>query len=234
MTRRKFPRLLAGAAVIATTTALALAGPAAFAVDTPPNPASKSGYTLDFNEEFSGTTLDMNKWLPNYLPHWVPAANYADTAARYTISNGTIKLRVDQDQKPWNPDQDGTVVSSAIQTFNQNNWHPFNGSAVNRNNVPTFNGYSTKYGYFEVRAKKSNAGGGGHQAVWLVGTNPTGPQSEIDFIETFFSTPTNWRIAATDGATPTSSVLGTSRMCPSPVLRPRSSMCTEWTGLPPS
>lgn len=169
---------------------------AAQAADTPPNSPSKPGYTLDFNEEFDGTALDTSRWLPNYLPHFVAPENIDDTAARYTVSDGTIKLRVEQDQPPWNPDQDGTVVSSAIQTYNANNWHKFNGSAVNRNDLPTFNGYTTKYGYFEVRAKLSNAGGGGHQAVWLVGTNPTGGQAEIDFIETFFSTPDKWRIAA--------------------------------------
>jgi hypothetical protein len=197
MFHRKTSRGAAAAAAFAVAvTAFTLASPAAFAADTPPNPLVKPGYTLDFSEEFTGTTLDTSKWLPNYLPHWVPAADIADTAARYTISNGTIKLRVDQDQPPWNPDQDGTVVSSAIQTFNQNNWHKFNSSAVNRNNLPTFNGYSTKYGYVEVRAKNSNAGGVGHQALWLVGTNTTGGQSEIDMIETFFSTPNSWRIAA--------------------------------------
>lgn len=195
MTRPKLARrLTASASVVASVAALTLLGPAAWAADTPPNPVDKSGYTLDFSEEFGGTTLDTSKWMPNYLPHWVPTEDFADTAARYTISNGTIKLRVEENQPPWNPDQDGTVVSSAIQTYNQNNWHAFNGSAVNRNNLPTFDGYSTKYGYFEVRAKNSNAGGGGHQALWLVGTNTTGGQSEIDMIETFFSTPDKWNI----------------------------------------
>jgi len=67
----------------------------------------------------------------------------------------------------------------------------------NVNHVP-FHGYTPFYGYLEVRAKLSNVGGGGHQAVWLVGINDTSPASrnpEIDFIETFFSKPTTWRIA---------------------------------------
>ncbi|MGV9384984.1 hypothetical protein ACWDRB_54900 [Nonomuraea sp. NPDC003707] len=37
-------------------------------------------------------------------------------------------------------------------------------------NEPTFNGYSTRYGYFEMRAKGPNTGGGGHTAWWMVGT----------------------------------------------------------------
>ncbi|RZU63071.1 glycoside hydrolase family 16 protein [Zhihengliuella halotolerans] len=167
------------------------------ATETPPDVPSKPGYTLDFAEEFNGTSLDTERWYPYYLPHWVEPENMSDTAARYTVSDGTIKLRVEEDQPPWNPDQDGTVVSSAIQTFNAPDWHKFNGSAVNRNDQTNFNGYTTKYGYVETRAKLSNAGGGGHQAVWLVGTDTsTTAQPEIDFIETFFSTPDKWRIAA--------------------------------------
>jgi hypothetical protein len=189
-------RRTTAAGALAATVLIASASPAV-ADDMPPNPVEKPGYTLDFAEEFEGTTLDTDTWLPHYLPHWVAPENIDDTAARYTVSDGTIKLRVEQDQPPWNPDQDGTVVSSAIQTFNATNWHPFNGLAVNRNALPTFDGYSTKYGYFEVRAKKSNAGGGGHQAVWLVGTDTsTSAQPEIDFIESFFSKPSTWRIAA--------------------------------------
>lgn len=38
------------------------------AADFPGNPTTKEGYTLDFQEEFDGTTLDTNKWLPYYLP----------------------------------------------------------------------------------------------------------------------------------------------------------------------
>lgn len=184
------------ASVIAVAiAAFTLSSPAAYAADSPPSPIDKPGYTLDFDEEFNGTTLDTTKWMPNYLPHWAAPEDFAKTEGRYTISNGTLKQRVEQDQQPWNPALDGTVVTSAIQTYNASNWMRFNG-AQTKNNLPTFNGYSTKYGYFEVRAKKSSAGGGGHQAVWLVGTNPTGPQSEIDFIETFFSTPNSWRIMA--------------------------------------
>ena len=184
--------------VLATSLALTLAsGTAATAADTPPNPVDKPGYTLDFAEEFAGTTLDTSHWYPYYLPHWVSPADMQRTAARYTVSDGTIKLRVEQDQPAWNPQADGTVVSSAIQTFNAPNWHKFNGSAVNQNNDTNFNGYTTKYGYVEVRAKLSDAGGGGHQAVWMVGTDTsTTAQPEIDFIETFFSTPDKWRIAA--------------------------------------
>ncbi len=60
----------------------------------------------------------------------------------------------------------------------------------------TWYGYKTKYGYFEIRAKLANCGGGGHQAWWMVGmqqdTNDwfnSKQTGEIDILETFFSTP---------------------------------------------
>ncbi|MET7760328.1 glycoside hydrolase family 16 protein [Streptomyces sp. NPDC005389] len=183
-------------ALTVTTTALLLPSVQAFAADTPPNPTTKSGYTLDFQEEFDGGTLDTNKWLPSYLPHWTSTPENAK--ARYTIADGVLTERLDADTPAWNAQYDGTVKISSIQTYNKDWWHKFNESMPNDHHEPDFNGYSTKYGYFEIRAKNSNVGGGGHQAFWMVGTEDTtsaNANSEIDMIETFFSKPDNWRIA---------------------------------------
>ncbi|WP_068775041.1 glycoside hydrolase family 16 protein [Paenibacillus sp. FJAT-26967] len=176
------------------------AGEAA-AADFPANPTTKSGYTLDFQEEFNSATLDTQKWLPYYLPHWT--SDRTKAAARYTIENGNLVERIDADTPAWNPAYDTTVRVSSIQTYNRDWLHRFNGSMPNDHHEPEFNGYSTKYGYFEIRAKFSNAGGGGHQAWWLVGTQEdtdangqTTKNSEIDIIESFFSKPQTWRIAA--------------------------------------
>jgi hypothetical protein len=167
------------------------------AADFPANPTTKEGYTLDFQEEFDGTTLDTSKWLPYYLPHWT--SNRENAKARYTLSNGVLTERLDPDTPSWNPKYDGTVKISSIQTYNKDWWHRFNSAMPNDHHEPDFNGYTTQYGYFETRARLSNVGGGGHQALWLVGTRDTSSasaNSEIDFIETFFSKPDTWRIAA--------------------------------------
>ncbi|MFJ6521589.1 family 16 glycosylhydrolase [Streptomyces filamentosus] len=186
------------ATVLTVVIALVLPATTAQAADTPPNPTTKTGYTLDFQDEFNGTSLDTSKWLPYYLPHWTSTRENAK--ARYTVANGVLTERLDADTPAWNAKYDGTVKISSIQSYNKDWWHQFNGAMPNDHHEPDFNGYSTKYGYFETRAKLSNTGGGGHQALWLVGTNGTGTgpaaQSEIDFIETFFSKPTTWRIAA--------------------------------------
>ncbi|MFD3533796.1 family 16 glycosylhydrolase [Streptomyces sp. NPDC058664] len=191
-------RSIVHAAVAGTLVATGLLLPAAaHAADTPPNPATKSGYTLDFQEEFDGTSLDTGKWLPSYLPHWTSTPQNAK--ARYTIADGVLTERLDADTPAWNSRYDGTVKISSIQSYNKDWWHKFNSSMPNDHHEPDFDGYSTKYGYFEIRAKMSNVGGGGHQAFWLVGTEDTSSasaNSEIDFVETFFSKPNNWRIAA--------------------------------------
>ncbi|MEV4063036.1 family 16 glycosylhydrolase [Nonomuraea dietziae] len=173
------------------------AAPAGATSDFPPNPPSKTGYTLDFQEEFDGTSLNTSKWLPYYLPHWT--SNRENAKARYTVADGVLTQRLDADTPAWNPAYDGTVKISSIQTYNKDWWHRFNSSMPNDHHEPDFNGYTTKYGYFEVRAKLADVGGGGHQALWLVGTDDTTSASrnpEIDFIETFFSKPDTWRIAA--------------------------------------
>lgn len=167
------------------------------AADFPANPTAKEGYTLDFQEEFDGTTLDTSKWLPYYLPHWT--SDRENAKARYTVSNGVLTERLDPDTPSWNPKYDGTVKISSIQTYNKDWWHRFNPAMPNDHHEPDFNGYTTQYGYFETRARLSDVGGGGHQALWLVGTRDTSSasaNSEIDFIETFFSEPDTWRIAA--------------------------------------
>ncbi|WP_433326258.1 family 16 glycosylhydrolase [Spirillospora sp. CA-294931] len=193
---RRFRAALTGLLLSASLLAPIPAAVPASAAEPPPNPPSKDGYTLDFQEEFNGTSLDQSKWLPKYLPHWTSTPENAK--ARYTVADGVLTERLDADTPAWNAKWDSTVKISSIQSYNKDWWHKFNASMPNDHHEPDFNGYTTKYGYFEVRAKMANVGGGGHQAFWLVGTDDTSSASanpEIDMIETFFSRPANWRIA---------------------------------------
>ena len=136
---------------------------------------SKGNYYLDFQEEFDGETLDADKWLDEYLPHWTP--NEEDSKARYELRDGELVLQVREEDQPWSPQNDGKVICSGITTFNKNYIHNFTGSNTlyehpdstsTENNY--FNGYTMKYGYVEMRAKMEDDGGGGHQALWMVGT----------------------------------------------------------------
>lgn len=171
-----------------------------YAAEQPPNPLEKEGYTLDFHDEFDGPELDKSKWTDYYLPHWTKDPKNAK--ANYRFENGSLIEYITKDQKPWSPEHDGRVRSSAIMSFDKNWIHNFSGTSNNSHREPWI-GYATTYGYFEIRAKFANCGGGGHQAWWMVGMqNDTDDwfnskeTGEIDIIESFFSKPDTWRIAA--------------------------------------
>lgn len=170
------------------------------AKDFPANPIEKAGYKLDFSDEFNGPTLDREKWTDYYLPHWCKDPESAK--ANYRFENGSLVEYITENQKPWCPEHDGTVRSSAIMSFDKSWIHNFSGTTYNHERNE-WRGYTTKYGYFEIRAKLSNTGGGGHQAWWMVGmqddTNDwfnSKQTGEIDILETFFSKKDTWRIAA--------------------------------------
>ena len=171
-----------------------------YAADQPPNPLTKEGYTLDFSDEFNGPELDKTKWTDYYLPHWTK--NPENAKAQYKFEDGSLIEYITEDQKPWSPEHDGTVRSSAIMSFDKNWIHNFSGTTDNQDREPWV-GYATTYGYFEIRAKFADCSGGGHQAWWMVGMqNDTDDwfnsmeTGEIDIIESFFSKPDTWRIAA--------------------------------------
>lgn len=174
--------------------------------DAPPNPVDKPGFTLVFQDEFDGSELDLTKWIPYYLPHWTDSANLENARADYVIEDGKLKLRLARGRAPWSR-HDGSCTVSSIQTFNAPGWHRFNGRADVTSHgavdiggtmvdIDRFNGFSHKYGYWEMRAKmyhlpRSN----GHQAWWTAGVQGddtdedgrgTNENSEFDLIETQF------------------------------------------------
>lgn len=172
----------------------------AHAADYPANPTTKEGYTLDFQEEFNGTTLDTTKWTDYYLPHWCDDPSTAK--GNYRFEDGCLVEYITEDQAAWCPEHDGTVKSSAIMSFDKSWIHNFSGTSDNHDRT-TWYGYVTTYGYFEMRAKLADCGGGGHQAWWLVGMQQdtdswtySTETGEIDILETFFSRTNTWRIAA--------------------------------------
>jgi hypothetical protein len=70
-------------------------------------------YALAVDEQFDGDDLDDTRWFPYYTPHW--SSRHA-TAAGYEVSDGTLKLRIDEDTPPWSPEFDGDVRVSHLQT----------------------------------------------------------------------------------------------------------------------
>ena len=63
--------------------------------------------------------------------------------ANYTINNSVLSLRIDKDTPPWNPDNDGDLRISGIQTGEKTGLHKANPKYRKINN---FFGFIAQYG----------------------------------------------------------------------------------------
>lgn len=157
-------------------------------------PLEKEGYVLDWHDEFEGTELDKTKWLDYNQPH---RTEYPEgSKAKYTVKDGVLSLYIDRDSKDFFTGETGGFRVSSIQTYNKNGLHI--GETVRE--VEPFDGYHTKYGYFELRCKRPACEGGGAIAWWMVGIeadSEDGTDSqqnvEIDIFENLYTGKhTNW------------------------------------------
>lgn len=150
----------------------------------------KEGYTLIFEDDFNVTDLDGKKWLAQYFPHGT--SKLKGCLTKYEIEDGCLKLVIDETTPTYAEDSDMKV--SSLQTFEKDLLH-IGAGLTNVRPVKPYHGFSTTYGYFEMRAKLPSCGGGGHMAWWLIGTQEDakedGSQSlqtaEIDIVETLFA-----------------------------------------------
>lgn len=162
----------------------------------------KEGYVLDWSDEFDGTVLDDNKWLSMYFPH--ATSNDKLAAAKYTIKDGILSLILDETTKGFSYGNDSGLKVSSIQTYEKNYLHPMAKQYNSDRNVNIYDGYTTKYGYFEMKCKAPSCGGGGAYAWWMTGIEDdetieiladgsekqiTAHNGEIDIIENLFSRP---------------------------------------------
>lgn len=72
----------------------------------------RTGYELEFDENFTEPALDPGRWVGHYLPHWTTSER---SAARYELESGVLRLRIDADQPAWRI-EDGELRVSNIQT----------------------------------------------------------------------------------------------------------------------
>ncbi len=197
------------AAALETVKDGTLYAPGEMAIEGAETIGDSGEYYLDLSEEFDGDALNSDVWLDEYFPHWTSDESKAQ--ARYEMKDGKLTLKVSTKDGPWS-ENDGDVIVSGISTYNQNYLHDFTGSNTlyehpdsTKTDNNYFNGYTTQYGYIEMRAKLWYDGGGGHQALWMVGTQDDNTESsystktaEIDMLETgFFNSYDTWRQCAT-------------------------------------
>ena len=63
-----------------------------------PDALDRTGYELAFDDDFSGPDLDPGRWVAHYLPQWTTPER---SAARYDLTPGVLRLRIDADQPAW-------------------------------------------------------------------------------------------------------------------------------------
>lgn len=153
------------------------------------DPRTKAGYVLEREDCFAGTELDRTLWLPHHLPQW---SSRAQSAARYRVDGGVLRLRIDDDQPPWCPEFDGGTRVSSLQTGvlagplgSGVGQHRFTPDAVVREEQAEQLLYTPQYGLFELRAAFP-ADPSSMAALWMIGVEDEPDRSaEICVAEIF-------------------------------------------------
>ncbi len=119
------------------------------------SPLDLAGRVPDVDERFDGATLDLRRWLPFYNPHW---SSRQATAARWSVGEHGLELRIDPDTAPWAPDLDGDIRVSHLQTGQFSGpvgsdlgQHRFRAGLVVREAQPEHRGWLVRHGVIEVR-----------------------------------------------------------------------------------
>jgi hypothetical protein len=158
-------------------------------LDFPANPQEKSGYVLEFHDEFDSDSLNLEKWIPYYLPHW---SSREASKARYSFQDHALVLKIEADQAPWCPEFDGEVKVSSLQTGlsagehgSAIGQHPFNKNCRVREAQAKQITYTPQFGYFETRVKAVKSAK--HMvALWMIGFEEKREESgEILIFEVF-------------------------------------------------
>lgn len=142
--------------------------------DFPPNEKTKQNYYLEFNDDFDKDSINLENWIPYYLPQW---SSRKMSKPNFNISEGNLILQITKDQKPWCPEFNNEVKCSSIQTgifagplgSNIGQHKFFNQSeCVVREEQINQQTYLPLYGYFEIRAKALNTASN-VVSLWMIG-----------------------------------------------------------------
>jgi Glycosyl hydrolases family 16 len=151
--------------------------------------------SIAFFDDFDGTELDLEVWVPHYLPQW---SSRAESAATYEVSGSELRLTIPPGQGIWCAgDHEPPLRVSAVQsgvfsgpvgsTVGQ---QPFRDGQVVREEQAAMWGWTPHHGRIEVRARielspRSMA------SVWMVGLEQEPEESgEICVFEVFGDAPT--------------------------------------------
>jgi hypothetical protein len=126
-----------------------------------------------FVDDFDGTDLDTEVWIPHYLPMW---SSRAESAACYSVVRSELRLAIPPEQGLWCAgDHEPPLRVSGIQSGiysgevgSTDGQQPFRDGQLVREFQPPQWGWTPHYGLLEVRARmelspRSMA------SVWMVG-----------------------------------------------------------------
>jgi hypothetical protein len=147
----------------------------------------------ELDERFTGDALDLDVWLPYYLPHW---SSRAESAASYSVQDGELHLTIPFDQPLWCEGlheeplrvscvQTGSFAGPLGSTIGQ---QPFRDGLKVREEQPTFWGYTPHYGQIDVRMR-ARVSPRSMFAFWMSGIEDRPERSgEICVVEVFGET----------------------------------------------
>jgi hypothetical protein len=147
----------------------------------------------EFRDDFDGSELDTDVWVPHYLPMW---SSRAESAATYELAGSELRLTIPSEHGLWCPAEHDPLRVSGLQsgvfsgpvgsTIGQ---QPFRDGLVVREFQPVRWGWTPHYGLLEVRARmelspRSMA------SVWMVGLEDEPERcGEICIFEVFGDAP---------------------------------------------
>ena len=151
--------------------------------------AGRTG-TRDFLDDFDGSGLDTDVWVPHYLPQW---SSRAESAATWSVAGSELRLTIPADKGLWcagyhDPPlrvsgiQSGVFSGEVGSTVGQ---HSYRDGLVVREFQPAWWGWTPEYGLLEVRARM-DISPRSMAAVWMVGLEDRPERSaEILIFEVF-------------------------------------------------
>jgi hypothetical protein len=157
--------------------------------DLTPGSVDRTRFDLVLADDFTGDSLDRERWIDHYLPHWTTPER---SAARYSLDGDGVRLLIEADQPAWRP-EDGELRVSNLQTGSfsgpagsDTGQHRHRPDLRVRTPWPVRRLWAPSAGLVEVRLRAS-ADPTCLTALWLVGLEQASPEQpgEICIAELF-------------------------------------------------